>query len=116
MIQRKRRAPYSIVYSRIRDRVPSCTLRYKTSCLFRDLNLLTPGRGTSRSDCFTAQISTLNLSKLMRQYLRKELACPIGLGMFEEGLFWPVLYDLSPIHEDHSIGDSLSETHLVSNH
>jgi hypothetical protein len=55
-------------------------------------------------------------SRLMRQYLRQKLSRSIGTRILEEDLFWLILYDLAPVHEDHPVGDSLGEAHLMGDY
>ena len=52
----------------------------------------------------------------VRQYLRQKLSRTIGSRIFEERLFRLILHYFTAIHEDHPIGDSLGEAHLVSDH
>lgn len=96
-----------------------------SSCIVAswDLGSAAPDVAHHESDCFTDLASHFGGSgaspyhrNLMRQYLRQKLSRTIGGRIFEERLFRLVLHYFTAIHEDHPIGDSPSEAHLVSDH
>src|SRR5512140_1561203 len=74
--------------------------------------MLWPSRGSEESTGTDASMLD-NAQRSVPQDLGQEVAAALALRVVEELLRGVALDDLALVHEDHAVGDSLGEAHLV---